>query len=132
MYRSPHNFVQGKGISLLKLIADLEKKHKIAPHSEAKVIWDEFVIYYKAVLENFGDVPYIPVIEDLEIVEHSNSGEVIQIMKTTIQGVEDALDGNPIETKVKHHWTRQEKIGLASLGVGISGVLLFFLFSLFL
>ena len=231
------------------------------PHSEAKVIWDEFVIYYNAVLENFGDVPYIPVIEDLEVVEHSNSGEVIQIMKTTIQGVEDALGGNPvptlskepnavyerdlrkalkalyddlleaengsdrntfgfiqrlkvihenleemiprllaifphlgefsafgdfdteysrrgdsgihqllkseikklaieidldleqdytttettqtktlkkenddnpIETIIKHHWTRQEKIGLASLGVGVSGVVIFFLFSVFL
>ncbi len=41
-------------------------------------------------------------------------------------------DGNPIETIIKHHWTRQEKIGLASLGVGISGVILFFFFSLFL
>lgn len=41
-------------------------------------------------------------------------------------------DGNTIETIIKHRWTRQEKIGLASLGVGISSVVIFFLFSLFL
>lgn len=99
MSQSPHNFVQRKGISLLKLIADLEKKHKIVPHSEAKIVWGEFVNYYNIVLEHFGDIPYIPVIEDLEVVEHSNSGEVIQIMKTTIQGVEDALPNEQITTK---------------------------------
>jgi len=98
MDESSHNFVQRKGISLLKLIGDLEKKYRIVPHSEAKVIWDEFVNYYKIVLEHFGDNPYIRRIEDLEVVEHSQSGEVIQIMKITIQGVEDALGGNPVPT----------------------------------
>jgi len=41
-------------------------------------------------------------------------------------------DDNPIETVIKHHWTRQEKIAITGVGVAILGVVLFFLFSLFL
>lgn len=35
---------------------------------------------------------------------------------------------NPIETLFKHNWTRGEKIGIASLGVAILSIVLFFLF----
>ncbi len=38
-----------------------------------------------------------------------------------------APHGNPIETVTKHKWTRQEKIGIASLGVAILGIVLFYL-----
>jgi len=37
-------------------------------------------------------------------------------------------DSNPIETLVKHNWTRGEKIGIVSLSVAILGIVLFFLF----
>lgn len=40
---------------------------------------------------------------------------------------ETAPHGNPIETVTKHKWTRQEKIGIASLGVAILGIVLFYL-----
>jgi len=36
-------------------------------------------------------------------------------------------DGNPIETLVKHNWTRGEKIGIVGLGVTILGIVLFYL-----
>ena len=40
---------------------------------------------------------------------------------------ETAPHGNPIETVTKHKWTRQEKIGIASLGVAILRIVLFYL-----
>jgi len=93
------SFIQRKSKSLLKLITELEKKHKIAPHSEAKVIWNEFLKYHELVLEKFGENSFIPVVDYDQTGGHYHSGDMIQIMKTTIQGIEDALGGSPVPTK---------------------------------
>ena len=40
---------------------------------------------------------------------------------------ETSTHGNPVETIIKHHWTRGEKIGMASLGVAILSIVVVFL-----
>lgn len=51
--------------------------------------------------------------------------------KTLAKTSKKENDGNPIETLTKHNWTRDQKIGIAGLGVAILGIVLYLIFSLF-
>lgn len=93
------NFIHRKGKSLMKLIAELEKKHKIAPHREAEILWNEFLKYHKLVLNDFKENNFIPKINYQVNSSSHRSGEMIQIMKTTIQSIEDALSDEQITPK---------------------------------
>lgn len=93
------NFIHRKRKSLLKLITELEKKHKTVPHNEAKILWDEFLKYHELVLDEFKENSFVPLVDYNENPEKYYSGEMIQIMKTTIQGIDDALPNEQITTK---------------------------------
>ena len=93
------SFIQRKNKSLLKLITDLENKHKIVPHVEAKVLWDEFVDHHELVLSKFKENSFIPRVNYALDTTHQISGSMIQIMKTIIQGIEDAFPDDQIPEK---------------------------------
>jgi len=93
------NFIHRKSKSLLKLISELEKRHKIVPHREAKILWNEFLKYHELVLNEFRENSFVPVVDYDESAEQYRSGDMIQIMKTKIQSIEDALPGNQATTK---------------------------------
>lgn len=85
---------QKKAYSLLNLLEALEKKHKIAPWDEVKVIWDGFLDYHELILKQFPDNSFIPIVDYNESASGYRSGEMIQIMKSKIQGILDALPDN--------------------------------------
>lgn len=87
----PINFILKKGNSLLKLVEQAEKKEKIVSWETAKVLWDDFLNFHELVLKNYNENQFVPVVDYDESAQHYRSDEMFQRIKTTIQGILDAL-----------------------------------------
>ena len=67
---------------------------------------------------------------------HKGDSGMAQLLKSQIKLLAIEIDANleedhnPIEPLVKHTWTRDQKIGIAGLGVAILGIVLYLIFSL--
>lgn len=85
--------------SLQKDITEIEKKHKTVPHAEAKIIWDQFLKIHNEALKSQGKESLVPS-KDYDDAESYYSGMMIQIMKTTLRGIQDAIpNSDKIDTQ---------------------------------
>ena len=87
----PINFILKKGNSLLKLVEQAEKNEKTVSWEKAKVLWDDFVNYHELVLKNYNENQFVPVVDYDESAQNYYSDKMLQKVKTTIQGILDAL-----------------------------------------
>ena len=121
-----------------------------------EVIHENLIELEPKIVSEFPELGELEVLSDFESAYyHKGDSGMAQLLKSRIKKLAIDIDANleqdytitettttrrvktskkenessnPIETLVKHNWTRGEKIGIASIGVGFLGIVLFFLF----